>query len=26
LARFRRGPLDKLIWEGHGMDVRVFPH
>jgi two-component system, OmpR family, sensor histidine kinase KdpD len=25
LARFRRGPLDKLIWEGHGMDVRVFP-
>ena len=25
LARFRRGPLDDLIWEGHGMDVRVFP-
>src|SRR5262249_51756314 len=25
LARFRRGPLDKLIWQGHGMDVRVFP-
>jgi two-component system sensor histidine kinase KdpD len=25
LARLRRGPLDKLIWEGHGMDVRVFP-
>jgi two-component system, OmpR family, sensor histidine kinase KdpD len=25
LARFRRGPLDKLIWEGHGMDVRIFP-
>ena len=25
LARFRRGPLDELIWEGHGMDVRVFP-
>jgi two-component system sensor histidine kinase KdpD len=26
LARFRGSPLDKLIWEGHGMDVRVFPH
>jgi two-component system sensor histidine kinase KdpD len=25
LARFRGSPLDKLIWEGHGMDVRVFP-
>jgi two-component system sensor histidine kinase KdpD len=25
LARLRRGPLDKLIWESHGMDVRVFP-
>lgn len=25
LARLRSGPLDKLIWEGHGMDVRVFP-
>ena len=25
LARFRSGPLDKLIWESRGMDVRVFP-
>ena len=25
LARLRASPLDKLIWEGHGMDVRVFP-
>jgi two-component system, OmpR family, sensor histidine kinase KdpD len=25
-ARFRGSPLDKLIWGGHGMDVRVFPH
>jgi two-component system sensor histidine kinase KdpD len=25
LARLRGGPLDKLIWEGHGMDVRIFP-
>lgn len=25
LARLRGGPLDKLIWEGHGMDVCVFP-
>ncbi len=25
LARLRSGPLDKLIWESHGMDVRVFP-
>ena len=25
LARFRGSPLDKLIWGGHGMDVRVFP-
>jgi two-component system, OmpR family, sensor histidine kinase KdpD len=25
LARLRRGPLDKLVWEAHGMDVRVFP-
>ena len=25
LARWIGGPLDKLIWEGHGMDVRVFP-
>jgi two-component system sensor histidine kinase KdpD len=25
LARLRGAPLDKLIWEGHGMDVRVFP-
>jgi two-component system sensor histidine kinase KdpD len=25
LARLRGSPLDKLIWEGHGMDVRVFP-
>jgi len=24
-ARFWGSPLDKLIWEGHGMDVRVFP-
>jgi two-component system sensor histidine kinase KdpD len=25
LARVRGSPLDKLIWQGHGMDVRVFP-
>jgi len=25
LARLRGSPLDKLIWEGHGMDVCVFP-
>ena len=25
-ASFRGSPLDKLIWGGHGMDVRVFPH
>jgi two-component system sensor histidine kinase KdpD len=24
-ARMRGSPLDKLIWQGHGMDVRVFP-
>jgi two-component system, OmpR family, sensor histidine kinase KdpD len=26
LARLMGSPLDKLIWGGHGMDVRVFPH
>jgi len=25
LARLRGSPLDKLIWESRGMDVRVFP-
>lgn len=25
LSRLRASPLNKLIWEGHGMDVRVFP-
>jgi len=25
LARLRGSPLDKLIWEGHGMDVCIFP-
>jgi two-component system sensor histidine kinase KdpD len=25
LARLTGSPLDKLIWEGHGMDVCVFP-
>jgi two-component system, OmpR family, sensor histidine kinase KdpD len=25
LARLRGSPLDKLIWGGQGMDVRVFP-
>ncbi len=25
LSRLRGSLLDKLIWEGHGMDVRVFP-
>ncbi len=24
-ARMKSSPLDKLIWQGHGMDVRVFP-
>ena len=24
-ARMKRSPLDKLIWQAHGMDVRVFP-
>jgi two-component system sensor histidine kinase KdpD len=24
-ARLKGSPLDKLIWQGHGMDVRVFP-
>lgn len=24
-ARLKGSPLDKLIWEGHGMDVCVFP-
>jgi two-component system, OmpR family, sensor histidine kinase KdpD len=24
-ARLRSGPLDRLIWEGHGIDVCVFP-
>ena len=24
-SRLRGSPLDKLIWEGHGMDVCVFP-
>jgi two-component system sensor histidine kinase KdpD len=26
LSRLRASPLEKLIWQGHGMDVRVFPH
>jgi two-component system sensor histidine kinase KdpD len=26
LARLGGSPLDSLIWEGHGMDVHVFPH
>lgn len=25
LGRWKASPLDKLIWQGHGMDVRVFP-
>jgi two-component system sensor histidine kinase KdpD len=25
LARLKASPLDKLIWEGHGIDVCVFP-
>lgn len=25
LARLKGSPLDQLIWQGHGMDVRVFP-
>ncbi len=25
LSRLKGSPLDKLIWQGHGMDVRVFP-
>jgi two-component system sensor histidine kinase KdpD len=25
LSRLRASPLEKLIWQGHGMDVRVFP-
>ena len=25
VSRIWGSPLDKLIWEGHGMDVRVFP-
>jgi two-component system sensor histidine kinase KdpD len=25
MARLRGSPLDKLIWHGRGMDVRVFP-
>ena len=25
LARMKSSPLDKLIWQGQGMDVRVFP-
>ncbi len=24
-SRLRGSPLDKLIWEGHGLDVHVFP-
>jgi two-component system, OmpR family, sensor histidine kinase KdpD len=26
LARLKGSPLDRLIWEGHGMDVCVFPN
>jgi len=26
IARLKGSPLDKLIWEGHGIDVCVFPH
>jgi len=25
LARIKGSPVDKLIWQGHGMDVHVFP-
>src|SRR5262249_6109843 len=25
LSRLKGSPTDKLIWEGHGMDVHVFP-
>ncbi len=25
LSRLKASPLDKLIWQGHGMDVHVFP-
>jgi two-component system sensor histidine kinase KdpD len=25
MARLRASPLDKIMWESHGMDVRVFP-
>jgi two-component system sensor histidine kinase KdpD len=25
LARLKGSPLEKLIWEGHGIDVCVFP-
>jgi two-component system sensor histidine kinase KdpD len=25
LARLKGSPLDRLIWEGYGMDVCVFP-
>ena len=25
LSRLRGSPIDKLIWQGHGMDVHVFP-
>lgn len=25
LSRLKSSPLEKLIWQGHGMDVRVFP-
>lgn len=25
LARLKGSPLDRLIWQGHGMDVHVFP-
>jgi two-component system sensor histidine kinase KdpD len=25
IARLKGTPIDKLIWEGHGMDVHVFP-
>jgi K+-sensing histidine kinase KdpD len=25
LARLKGSPLDKIIWEGHGMDICVFP-
>jgi two-component system sensor histidine kinase KdpD len=25
LSRLKGSPLEKLIWHGHGMDVRIFP-